>query len=310
MNKIKLTHSQVGEIAAVMADSINRYAATVLPSNASNACLKAYPIPRGGVPVAYMLATFNHCRMVVVDTPEEADIFIDDLIDSGATVERYGDAYPDKLFFALIDKRNPSTSFFRKWVVFPWEVDDQNNDHSMTDNIVRLLENIGENPNRGGLRETPARVVKAWQHWTSGYTKNAADILKVFDDGAENYDQMVTVKDIPIYSHCEHHLAPIFGTCTISYIPNGKIVGLSKLSRLADMFARRLQVQERLTNQIADAIMENLQPLGVGVTIKARHMCMESRGICQQGHHTITTALSGKIKEDDRARSEFLQASF
>jgi GTP cyclohydrolase I len=132
-------------------------------------------------------------------------------------------------------------------------------------------------------------------------------LLKVFEDGAEQYDQMVVVKDIPIYSHCEHHLAPIFGTATIAYIPNGKIVGLSKLSRLADGFARRLQVQERLTNQIADSLMKELDPIGVGVIIKARHLCMESRGICQQGHHTITTALRGAIKDEDQVRAEFLQ---
>lgn len=175
--------------------------------------------------------------------------------------------------------------------------------------IENLLEIIGENPGRGGLVETPARVIKAWRHWTSGYDKDPADIFKVFEDGAENYDQMIFVKDIPVYSHCEHHLAAIIGTATVAYIPNGKIVGLSKLSRLVDIFARRLQVQERLTNQIADALQEHLNPIGVGVYIKARHMCMESRGICQQGHHTITSALRGAIKNDPASRAEFLAAA-
>lgn len=170
-----------------------------------------------------------------------------------------------------------------------------------------ILESVGENPEREGLLETPARVAKAWAHWCSGYGKRPEDILKAFEDGAEKHDQMVIVKDIPIYSHCEHHLAPIFGTVTIAYIPNGRIVGLSKLSRLADMYARRLQVQERLTDQIADALVEHLQPVGVGVLIKARHMCMESRGICQQGHHTVTTALRGAIKTEPQTRAEFLQ---
>jgi len=129
----------------------------------------------------------------------------------------------------------------------------------------------------------------------------------VFEDGGESYDQMVLVKDIPIYSHCEHHLAAIIGTASIAYIPNGKIVGLSKLSRLADMYARRLQVQERLTDQIADALFKHLEPKGVGVLIKARHLCMESRGICQQGHHTVTTALRGVIKDEPETRAEFLR---
>ena len=170
-----------------------------------------------------------------------------------------------------------------------------------------MLQVIGEDPNRGGLIETPARVIKAWNHWFGGYGKNASTILKAFEDGGETYDQMVLVKDIPIYSHCEHHIAPIIGTVSIGYIPDGKIVGLSKLSRLADMYARRLQVQERLTEQIADSLMENLAPLGVGVLVKARHLCMESRGVCQQGHHTVTTALRGVIKLESQARSEFLR---
>lgn len=171
--------------------------------------------------------------------------------------------------------------------------------------FTKLLALTGDNPTREGLQDTPERMLKAFQHWFKGYYMDPKDILKVFEDGAENVDQMVLVKDIPIYSKCEHHMADIFGTASIAYIPNGKIVGLSKLSRLADCFARRLQVQERLTNQIADALVEHLQPLGVGVVIKARHMCMESRGICQQGHHTVTSALRGVIRDDRDARSEF-----
>jgi GTP cyclohydrolase I len=165
---------------------------------------------------------------------------------------------------------------------------------------------IGENVKREGLAETPARVVKAWQEWTAGYNVDIAGLMKVFEDGAEGYDEMVIVKDIPIYSKCEHHLADIFGTATIAYIPNGKVVGLSKLSRVADVFARRLQVQERLTGQIADALVEHLNPLGVGIIIRARHMCMESRGLCQQGHYTITSALRGVLKTEPAARAEFM----
>ncbi len=177
----------------------------------------------------------------------------------------------------------------------------------VSNSIDDLLVDIeGQGTLREGLKETPARVAKAFSHWFSGYNVDIAGLLKVFEDGAENYDEMVIVKDIPIYSKCEHHMADIFGTVTIAYIPNGKIVGLSKLSRLADAFARRLQVQERLTSQIADALVEHLDPLGVGVIIKARHMCMESRGLCQQGHHTITSALRGVLKEDRAARQEFM----
>lgn len=172
--------------------------------------------------------------------------------------------------------------------------------------FIDLLRVIGENPERGGLIETPARALKAWEFWTQGYNQNPADVLKVFEDGAEKYDQMVIVKNMPIYSHCEHHLAPFFGTATIAYIPKGKVVGLSKLKRVANIFARRLQVQERLTQQIADAIEEHLQPLGVGVVIKCRHMCMESRGIETQGAETITSALRGIIQDEPQTRAEFL----
>lgn len=172
--------------------------------------------------------------------------------------------------------------------------------------IIGLLEGIGENPNREGLRETPERVAKAWQAWTCGYRKDPARILKAFEDGGEVYNEMVLVRGIPFYSHCEHHLAPFFGTADIAYIPNGRIVGLSKLSRLLDIFAKRLQVQERLTGQIVDALMEHLEPKGAAATVRARHLCMESRGICKQGHETVTNALRGVFLEDPSARAEFL----
>lgn len=264
--------------------------------------LVAYPIPRGGVSAALAVVACLD-GMVLTENPAEADFFLDDLIDSGSTMERWCDENPGKPFFALIDKKS-EPEFRDRWVVFPWE---ETAEAGIEDHIVRLLEYVGDDPSRGGLLETPKRVAKAWRHWCGGYGKDPKELLKVFEDGAEKHDQMVTVKDIPIYSHCEHHLAPIFGTATISYIPNGKIVGLSKLSRLADMFARRLQVQERLTDQIADALFEHLGAKGVGVVIKARHMCMESRGICQQGHHTITTALRGAMRDEPDTRAEFLR---
>ncbi len=171
--------------------------------------------------------------------------------------------------------------------------------------VEELFRALGEDPHREGLAETPARFAKAWQTWGRGYSMDPADVLKTFEEA--NYDEMVLVKDIPIYSKCEHHLADIFGTATIAYIPNGRVLGLSKLSRVADIFARRLQVQERLTMEIADALQNGeLKPKGVGVIIRARHMCMESRGICQQGHHTVTSALRGVMKSGE-PRAEFLK---
>lgn len=170
----------------------------------------------------------------------------------------------------------------------------------------RLFDAIGEDPKREGIKETPQRFAAAWATWAEGYGKDPADILKSFEE--RDYDEMVLVKDIPIYSKCEHHLADIFGTATIGYIPDGRVLGLSKLSRLANIFARRLQVQERLTVQIADALHESdLNPKGVGVILRCRHMCMESRGIRQQGHHTVTSALRGVLKEQGPTRAEFMQ---
>lgn len=159
---------------------------------------------------------------------------------------------------------------------------------------------------RPGLLETPIRVAKAMEHWFGGYDVDIPGLFKVFKDGAEGADQMVAVVRIPFYSKCEHHMADIFGHATVAYIPSGRIVGLSKLNRVVDAFARRLQVQERLTNNIADAIQQYLEPVGVGVYITARHMCMESRGVCQHGHHTVTTALRGAIKDEPQTRAEFL----
>jgi GTP cyclohydrolase I len=172
--------------------------------------------------------------------------------------------------------------------------------------IYDLLTSVGENPDREGLHETPARVVKAWEFWTRGYAMNPADILKTFEDGAENCDEMVVRKDIPLYSKCEHHMADIFGVCTIAYIPNGRVVGLSKMDRLVEVFAARLQVQERLTTQIADAMMEHLKPKGVGVWVSARHMCVESRGVRNRDSETQTTALRGVFKDQDATRAEFM----
>lgn len=264
---------------------------------------KAYAIPRGGVPAALaMVACYPYIEMV--DSPEEADFFIDDIIDSGATLREWVDEYPGRPFFALIDKLDHNCVYAEDWIVFPWEV---NEESSIEDNIRRLIQFVGDDPSREGLEETPKRVAKAWAHWCKGYDQDPATILKTFEDGAQNCDEMVIVKDIPFYSHCEHHLAPIFGTVTIAYIPNGKIVGLSKLSRLVDIFARRLQVQERLTNQIAEALDTYLSPKGVGVLIRARHLCMESRGVCQQGHHTITSALRGVIRNNTEARAEYME---
>lgn len=172
--------------------------------------------------------------------------------------------------------------------------------------IRSMLRAFGENLRRPGLQETPRRVAEAWAEWMAGYADDPAAILKTFKDGARDVDELVLVRNIPFYSHCEHHLAAFFGNVHVGYIPNGRIVGLSKLSRLVDCFGRRLQVQERLTTQIANALHTHLAPLGVGVVVEARHLCMESRGVCKSGTVTVTSALRGCIKDEPESRAEFL----
>lgn len=195
------------------------------------------------------------------------------------------------------------------------------NKQAVKDAITSLLFNIEDHASptlRGGLQETPERVAKAFETWFGGYNVDIAGLFKTFEDGGENCNEMVIVRDIPVYSHCEHHMAPIIGRAVVGYVPNGKIVGLSKLSRVVDAFSRRLQVQERLTNQIADAIVEHLDPKAVCVYIDAKHMCMESRGVKQVcGSSTITKAFRGATAIGDFGmetengyiwRKEFLEA--
>ncbi|UKJ08199.1 GTP cyclohydrolase I FolE [Solitalea lacus] len=169
-----------------------------------------------------------------------------------------------------------------------------------------ILKDIGENPDREGLIKTPERVAKALQFLTHGYDLDPQEILKsaMF---TEEYSQMVIVKDIEVYSMCEHHMLPFFGKAHVAYIPNGKVVGLSKLPRVVDAFSRRLQVQERLTNEIRDCIQETLNPLGVAVVIECKHMCMSMRGIQKQNSVTTTSAFTGEFINNEKTRYEFMQ---
>lgn len=167
-----------------------------------------------------------------------------------------------------------------------------------------IIENLGEDPNREGLQKTPERVAKAMQFLTHGYELNPAEIIKAAMF-TEDHNHMVIVKDIEVYSMCEHHMLPFFGKAHIAYIPNGKIVGLSKIPRVVDAFARRLQVQERLTDQIKDCIEDTLNPDGVAVVIEAQHMCMQMRGIQKQNSVTTTSSFTGAFKKDS-TRQEFI----
>jgi GTP cyclohydrolase I len=175
----------------------------------------------------------------------------------------------------------------------------------LAETVRILLEQIGEDPLRDGLRKTPERVARSLAFLTAGYGQDPRSVVgdALFD---AEYDEMVAVTDIELYSMCEHHLLPFFGRCHIAYLPSEKIVGLSKLARLVDVFARRLQVQERLTTEIANAIDEILAPKGVGVVIEARHLCMMMRGVGKQNSRAVTSCMVGRFRQDARTRGEFL----
>jgi len=186
------------------------------------------------------------------------------------------------------------------------EIADTDRDDAFADIIRRELELIGEDPDREGLVDTPKRVAKSMKFLTQGYASSAEEVVGtgIFK---EEHDNMIMVRDIELYSLCEHHMLPFFGKAHVAYIPNGKIVGLSKIPRIVDVYARRLQVQERLTEEIAEGLCRVLQPSGVGVVIEAYHLCMMMRGVQKQNSKTITSALRGAFREDPKTRDEFLR---
>ena len=178
--------------------------------------------------------------------------------------------------------------------------------HDTLEQITRkLLKEIGENPDREGLVRTPSRVAKSWEFFSRGYNQNLEDIINnaIFK---EDVKDMVIVRDIEFFSLCEHHLLPFFGKAHVGYIPNGKVVGLSKIPRIIDMFSRRLQVQERLTHQVAEVLQDVLNPIGVAVVMEGRHMCMQMRGVEKQNSFASTSAMLGQFRKSSETRSEFL----
>ncbi len=172
---------------------------------------------------------------------------------------------------------------------------------------LQIIEQLGEDPNRQGLERTPLRAATAMEFLTSGYTQDLTKLLNqaIFD---EDYDEMVIVKDIEFYSLCEHHILPFWGKCHVGYLPNKRIIGLSKIPRIVDMFSRRLQVQERLTRQIAETLEEAIKPTGVGVVIEAQHMCMMARGVQKQASKMTTNTMLGTFRQDSSSRAEFLRS--
>jgi GTP cyclohydrolase I len=179
-------------------------------------------------------------------------------------------------------------------------------DNKLEELYRQILEGIGEDPSREGLLKTPARAASAMQYLTHGYQQSVDEVVNNAIFESDN-NQMILVKDIELYSLCEHHLLPFIGKCHVAYIPTGKVIGLSKIARIVDMFARRLQIQENLTKQIADTLMQAIQPAGVGVIIEAQHLCMMMRGVEKQNSKMTTSMMLGTFLDHDRTRSEFLR---
>lgn len=261
-----------------------------------------YGVPQGGAPLAVMIS--NYLDIPILEEPKIGIdcLIVDDLIDSGKTMLRFADKYKTDAAYRKSHSPihfAPYAEVIDDWLSFPWE----KNNGAPTDGIVRLIEYIGDDPTRNGLIDTPERVLKAYKEMTEGYE---ADIEKILSVSFEvDFDELVVLKDIPFVSLCEHHMLPFTGSATVGYIPKERIVGLSKLARLVDAYAKRLQVQERLTKQIADAMLHHIDPLGCGVVIKGNHSCMSCRGIKKQGE-MITSSMHGVFRTDARARSEFL----
>ena len=231
---------------------------------------------------------------MAVDTPEEANIIIDDLYDSGTTYKKWLKKYPDKEYCFLYNKQY---EYQNTWIEFPWE---NEGEKEVEENVTRLLEFFGEDVSREGLQDTPKRFVKFFKEFLSPPEWNCT----TFD--SEGYDEMITQTNIPFHSLCEHHIAPFFGHGHIAYIPNDKIVGLSKLARTLETFSRKLQNQERITNEVAEFLQKELNPKGIAVVLKAKHMCMEMRGVKKHDTWTTTSKMIGTFKDDLNCRNEFL----
>ena len=284
-NKLYITWSQVFE----------RLEHLLLPSSTI-----VYGVPKGGM----IITAFCDKWIDVTPYPEQADFILDDLIDSGTTEKYYKEKYPNAQFHALFNKQT-EPELKGKWIVFPWEVDHPQGEDNIQQNITRQLQYFGEDPEREGLKGTPNRIVKSWKEIYSGYAEDPKDLLTTFKE-TDGYSQIVLLKNIELFSMCEHHILPFFGKAHVGYLPDGRVIGISKLARLVDIYSRRLQIQERIGEQVTNALMEYLNPQGAFCVIEATHMCMRMRGCSKQQSVMITSSLKGCFLKEHMIRSEML----
>lgn len=294
MRKINLSWSQVQSRAQKVAEEVDS-----LPHP-----IKIYGVPRGGIYAALAVLAYIEGKAFLVEKPDDDCIFIDDIIDTGETREGFREEYQyDGIpFYALVDKQGKDKHL--GWVSFPWER--MLNEGGPVENIRRLLEYIGEDPERDGLRETPQRVIKSYEKLFGGYQQKPSEVIKTFRYDA--CDEMVLVKDIEFYSTCEHHMLPFYGKAHIAYIPkDGKVIGVSKLARVLEIYSRRLQIQERLCQQVTSSLENMLLPLGTACVLEAQHLCMVCRGVEKQNSIMVTSSLTGVFKDKPEARAEFMR---
>lgn len=335
-NKTILTHLDINGLAHAAAKTID----DLMPPGAR----KVYAIPRGGVPALYaVLAT--GLELTPVNDPSEANFFFDDIIDSGATMERWCDAYPERPFFALVDKTDANSLFLNKWVVFPWEAgDDRAQDDSIVGTIVNRLkagnapfhanDNISDFVAPGELGLLKAEVEKRAEHFLRGLVIDldndhntvgtAHRVAKMYIDevfkgryqpapvitdfpNAKGLDEMYMSGPITVRSACSHHFVPIVGRCWIGIIPGERVIGLSKFNRIVEWVASRPQIQEELVMQIADYIEQQISPKGLAVVVEATHMCMTWRGVREPMSAKMTTnVMRGAFRDKPEARAEFM----
>ena len=262
-----------------------------------------YPVPRGGHILGCMLARILNLPLQFekrVITPSKT-LVVDDLVDSGKTLSNFKD-FDTAVLYVKHGKTKIPTYYLQEtndWIKFPDEKDDEVQTH-----IERVMQYIGEDTQREGLLETPKRVQRAIDEIFAGYKQNPKDLMKTFTQGT--CKEMVILKNCEFYSTCEHHMFPFFGHISIGYLPNKKVIGISKLARLVDLYSKRMQIQERMTSQIADTIMKELDAKGVYVVCEGVHFCMRSRGVKKQDASMITSAVRGTFLKDAKARQEFL----
>lgn len=290
---LKLTHKELFELVKQLATKIRE---------SKNEYSSIYGIPRGGYAIAIELGKFLGCEVITDENDiDDNTLIVDDLVDSGKTISKY--PYNDKAVLYVKHGKTKMVNYYVKetneWVKFPDESENEVQEH-----IERVIQYIGEDTKREGLLETPKRVQRAYDEIFSGYKQNPKDLMKTFTEGTCN--EMVILKNCEFYSTCEHHMFPFFGHVSIGYLPNKKVIGISKLARLVDLYSKRMQIQERMTTEIADTIMKELDAKGVYVVCEGVHFCMRSRGVKKQDASMITSAVRGVFQKDAKARQEFL----